>query len=107
MDKVDSRQIKCSDVTVFPGERRVAVKHMDIEFTTKEFDLLLHLVENKNRVFTREQLISSIWGYDYIGDTRAVDDLVKRIRKKLDEAGSILEITTVWGYGYKISEQAG
>ena len=72
--------------------------------TTKEYEFIFFLAKNKNRVFTREQLISNIWGYDYIGDTRAIDDLVKRVRKKIIDAGSALEITTVWGYGYKISE---
>jgi DNA-binding response OmpR family regulator len=101
------KQFKCNDVIIFLEERKVLVDKTEAELTTKEFELLLYLVENKNRVFTREQLISSIWGYDYIGDTRAVDDLVKRIRKKLGKAGSSLEITTVWGYGYKISGQGG
>lgn len=99
--------IKCEDITVFPEERKVEREGAEIELTAKEYDLLFHLIKNKNRVFTREQLLNGIWSYEYIGDTRAVDDLVKRLRRKLGDAGSRLQITTVWGYGYKISEQAG
>jgi len=98
------KEIKCQDVVLIPDERRLLKDGADIELTAKEYDFILYLVSNRNRVFTREQLINSIWGYDYIGDTRAIDDLVKRVRKKLCEAGSKLEIITVWGYGYKISD---
>ena len=92
------------DILIFPDERRIIKDKNEIELTTKEYEFIFFLVKNKNRVFTREQLISNIWGYDYIGDTRAIDDLVKRVRKKIIDAGSVLEITTVWGYGYKVSE---
>lgn len=95
-------EIGCRDILIFPDERRVCKGDLDIGLTSKEFDFLVYLVKNRNRVYTREQLITGIWGYDFIGDTRAVDDLVKRVRKKLLEAGSELEIVTVWGYGYKV-----
>ena len=94
----------CHDICIYTDERKVMKDEAEIELTAKEYDFLLYLVMNKNRVFNREQLITGIWGYDYVGDTRSVDDLVKRLRKKLDSAGSRLEITTVWGYGYKVSE---
>lgn len=97
-------EMKCEDIVLLPDERKVIKGNIEVEVTTKEYDLLYYLIKNKNRVFTREQLLNSIWSYEYIGDTRAIDDLVKRLRKKLGEAGSSLKITTVWGYGYKISE---
>jgi DNA-binding response OmpR family regulator len=100
-------ELKCQDIVIFPDERRVMKEAVEIELTSKEFEFLCYLVKNRNRVFTREQLIQNIWGYDYIGDTRAIDDLVKRVRKKLGEAGARLEIITVWGYGYKVSESVG
>jgi DNA-binding response OmpR family regulator len=100
-------ELKCQDIVIFPDERRVMKEAVEIELTSKEFEFLCYLVKNRNRVFTREQLIQNIWGYDYIGDTRAIDDLVKRVRKKLGEAGASLEIITVWGYGYKVSESVG
>jgi DNA-binding response OmpR family regulator len=103
-EKQQYNEIKCVDILIYPDERRIVKDKNEIELTTKEYEFIFFLVKNKNRVFTREQLIDNIWGYDYIGDTRAIDDLVKRIRKKIIEAGSSLEITTVWGYGYKISD---
>jgi len=102
--EIQKNEIACRDIVVFPDERRVTRNNTDIDLTAKEYDFLVYLVKNKNKVFTREQLINSIWGYDFIGDTRAIDDLVKRVRKKLEHESSTLEITTVWGYGYKISE---
>lgn len=97
-------ELKCHDILVLTDERRVLKADLDIELTAKEYDFILYLIKNKNRPFTREQLITAVWGYDYIGDSRSIDDLVKRVRKKLEQVGSLLEIKTVWGYGYKISE---
>lgn len=96
--------VKFCDLTILPDERRILKDNKDVELTTKEYDFLFCLIKGKNRVFTREQLISSIWGYDYIRDGRTIDDMVKRVRKKLAQTGSALEITTVWGFGYKVSE---
>jgi DNA-binding response OmpR family regulator len=95
-------ELRCVDIMVYPDERRILKDETELDLTPKEYDLLFFLIKNKNKVFTREQLINNIWGYDYIGDIRAIDDLVKKVRKKLSEAASILQITTVWGYGYKI-----
>ncbi|MBN1623977.1 MAG: response regulator transcription factor [Clostridia bacterium] len=81
----------------------VTVNGQEASFTEKEYELLLLFVSNPLRAFSREQLIDRIWGYEYIGDVRPVDDLVKRIRKKLRSYGSDMEISTVWGYGYKAS----
>lgn len=75
----------------------------NLEFPPKEFELLSYLAQNPNRVFTREQLLDRIWGYEYIGDTRTVDVHVKRIREKInkdDEWG----IRTVWSVGYKFGK---
>ena len=79
----------------------VAINGREASFTENEYELLLLFVSYPRRAFSREQLIDRIWGYDYIGDVRPVDDLVKRIRKKLRTYGSSMEIATVWGYGYK------
>lgn len=73
-------------------------KHMDMP--PKELELLYYLASNPNQVFTREQLLSSIWGYDYMGDTRTVDVHIKRLREKLNN-NSQWSIGTVWGIGYK------
>ena len=72
--------------------------HMDMP--PKELELLYYLASNPNQVFTREQLLSNIWGYDYMGDTRTVDVHIKRLREKLT-SNSSWNIGTIWGVGYK------
>lgn len=96
------KHVELRDLTLYPDERRVVCQGEEIAFTTKEFDLLNFFTQHLNKAFTREQLLSQVWGYDYVGDERAIDDLVKRLRKKLKAAGSECEIKTVWGYGYKV-----
>ena len=83
-----------------------SVNGKELDFTSKEYELLSMFIKNPRRAFSREYLINSIWGYDYIGDVRPVDDLVKRIRKKLKSTDSEMEISTVWGYGYKSTRGA-
>lgn len=72
----------------------------EIKMPPKEFELVYFLAGNKNRVFTREQLLCEVWGYDYPGDSRTVDVHIKRLREKL-EGGPNWNIETVWGVGYK------
>lgn len=71
-----------------------------IEMPPKELELLYFLASSPNQVFTREQLLDHIWGYEYIGDTRTVDVHIKRLREKIKDHGS-WALTTVWGIGYK------
>lgn len=98
-----TQDVQILDITIRPNERVVYKEGEPIELTIKEYDLFTFLATNRNMVFNRDQLLTAVWGQDFYGDSRSVDDLVKRIRKKLARAGSTLEITTVWGYGYKIS----
>jgi len=81
------------------NKRLVQINNKELKLTTLEFDLLLLFVKNKGRCFSREEIIKSIWGNDYYGTDRAVDDLVRRLRKKLKE----LRIEAVYGYGYRLS----
>ena len=74
----------------------------DIDLTSTEFKLLLHLAENRGCVQSREQLLQRVWGYNNIADTRTVDTHVTRLRGKLGEPGDIIK--TVRGFGYKIEE---
>ncbi len=78
----------------------VTYKGKELSFPPKEFELLYFLAQRPNQVFTRDQLLDKIWGYEYIGDTRTVDVHVKRIREKFDE-GESWGLKTVWGVGYK------
>ena len=77
----------------------------EVDLRTKEFDLLYYLVKHPKQVFTREQLLDSVWGYQFYGDERTVDVHIKRLRKKIgtDEQPFI---HTVWGVGYKFDETA-
>lgn len=99
---VQSDQIQLKDIILYPERRYLEKDGREIRLTAKEYDLLSFLMRNQNRSFTREHLIEAVWGYDYFGEDRIVDDLVKRIRKKLQNSDSQVEITTVWGYGYRL-----
>lgn len=93
--------IEIKNTTLSRTNRSVQVDGVPISLSVKEFDLIQLFMENHNRAFTRDQLLEKVWGYDSEGESRIVDDVIKRIRKKLSSAGSQLEILTVWGYGYK------
>ena len=92
----------CGDLTLRDEERRIVAGDRDLVLTAKEFELLAYLIRHRSRAFTREQLLTQVWGYEFIGDERAIDDLVKRLRKKIAGADAHAEIVTVWGYGYKL-----
>ena len=72
-----------------------------IEMPPKEFELLYFLAKNKNKVYTRDQLLDEIWGYEFFGDSRTVDVHIKRIREKIESEGKNWQLKTVWGVGYK------
>lgn len=79
------------------------IKGEVVDIPPKELELLYYLATNPNRVFTREQLLETVWGFDYFGDSRTVDVHVKRLREKLETAGENVnwQLKTVWGVGYK------
>jgi DNA-binding response OmpR family regulator len=78
-----------------------------VQLTGKEMDLLWHMASHPGRVFSREQLLESVWGYEYFGDTRTVDTHIKRIRHKLGvQEDGPWDIKTVWGVGYKFEVRA-
>lgn len=79
--------------------RKVTVKGENVILTLKEFDLLLFLAKHHGQVFSREDLLIRIWGYDYAGNARTVDTHIKTLRLKLKESGAFIK--TVWGIGYK------
>jgi len=94
----ETSRLKLNQLLIDRNERRIFWEGKEQNVTTKEFDMLLFLAENTNRAFSREELLLKIWGDDYFGSDRAVDDLVKRIRKKFTD----LPLETVWGYGYRL-----
>ncbi len=80
------------------GERTVYDDEVEIPLTNNEFELLCYFAENKNMVLSREQILNKVWGFDYFGSDRVVDDTIRRLRKKLAR----LSLDTVYGYGYKL-----
>ena len=87
-------------ITINLTNYSVLVDGLRVDMPPKELELLYFLASSPNQVFTREQLLDQIWGYEYIGDTRTVDVHIKRLREKIKDHGS-WGISTVWGIGYK------
>ncbi len=97
---------RCARCLEYPG-LKINLDNYTVEYNgtvtqmpPKELELLFYLASSPNQVFTREQLLNHIWGYDYIGDSRTVDVHIKRLRKKLHDTGD-WSLATVWGVGYK------
>ena len=87
------------EISLQKYELKLAGKAIDIP--PKELELLYFLASNCNRVFTRDQLLDKVWGFDYLGDSRTVDVHVKRLREKLQDVSDKWVLKTVWGVGYK------
>ncbi len=98
--KPKGKYVEYPDLVINLTNYSVEYKGKPVEMPPKELELLYFLASSPNQVFTREQLLDHIWGYEYIGDTRTVDVHVKRLREKLGEHPS-WAISTVWGIGYK------
>lgn len=84
------------------GRYQVTLSGQVVDLKPKEIQLLHFLLQNRNMVFSREQLLEKVWGYTYYGDTRTVDVHVKRLREKLERPENTWQIKTVWGVGYKL-----
>jgi len=98
--QADGKPIHRGDLTIDPVSREASVASRLLDLRTQEFDLLLTLVEQPGRVFSREQLLQLAWGFDFYGQTRTVDVHVAHLRKKIE--GSTVKIETVTGVGYKL-----
>lgn len=99
--KNTSKQLITYEDYTIDIDRRVVLEKdkKEIKLTTLEFDLLLLFVQNRNKCFSREEILNAVWGKDYFGTDRVVDDLVRRLRKKV----SGLNVNAVYGYGYRLS----
>ncbi|MFD0587054.1 response regulator transcription factor [Paenibacillus sp. GCM10027627] len=96
--------IKLGDLTIELRTRKVYRKDILIELTPREFELLVYLVENRNEEKSREDILSEVWGYDFIGETNLVDVYIRYLRQKLDKGYRHKLIHTVRGVGYMIKE---
>ena len=98
--KNDDKLVEYKDLIINQTNYSVTYMGQKVEMPPKELELLYFLASSPNHVFTREQLLDQIWGYEYIGDTRTVDVHIKRLREKLKD-NSEWKIATIWGIGYK------
>jgi two-component system response regulator CssR len=94
----DDADINIGEYIISKKQRLVFFKGEELQLTNKEFELLSYLIENKNNLISREQILINVWGSDYFGSDRVVDDTIRRLRKKVNQ----LIIETVYGYGYKL-----
>jgi DNA-binding response OmpR family regulator len=101
----DGEVLVFGNLKIDEKKRLVTVNDAPVELTAKEYDLLVKLAKNPGRPFTREQLLSSVWGYQYEGYSHTVNSHINRLRNKIERDPSAPEhIKTVWGYGYRFSE---
>lgn len=94
----DNKKINYKDYIIDIDKRMAFINEEDLNLTTLEFDLLYMFVTNKKKSFSRDDILNNIWGENYFGTDRVVDDLVRRLRKKMPE----LDINTIYGYGYRL-----
>ena len=93
------------EITVNESKRQAFKGEVPVELTMKEFDLILFLMKNPGRVYSRETLLDLVWGYDYLGDTRTVDVHIRRLREKLEQdPAHPVHIITKWGVGYYLAD---
>ena len=100
-EKESNKTVSFENLKISLNDYTVIYHGESLSFPPKELELLYFLAENKNQVFTREQLLDKIWGYEYVGDSRTVDVHIKRIREKLNKDDESWSIKTVHGVGYK------
>lgn len=95
------KEVNFENLSVNLTNYEMKVNGAAVDTPPKELELIYHLASNPNRVFTRDQLLDEVWGFDYYGDSRTVDVHVKRLREKLEGVSEKWELKTVWGVGYK------
>ena len=97
----EPREVRFDKLSINISNYELKVDGKLIDTPPKELELIYHLASNPNRVFTRDQLLDEVWGFDYYGDSRTVDVHVKRLREKLEGVSDKWSLKTVWGVGYK------
>ena len=95
------QEVKYDKLRINLTNYELEVNGVKIDTPPKELELIYHLASNPNRVYTRDQLLDEVWGFDYYGDSRTVDVHVKRLREKLENVSDRWSLKTVWGVGYK------
>ena len=100
-NKKQLQEVKYDKLRVNLTNYELEVNNVKIDTPPKELELIYHLASNPNRVYTRDQLLDEVWGFEYYGDSRTVDVHVKRLREKLENVSEEWSLKTVWGVGYK------
>ncbi len=100
-EKSAVKEVSYDKLTINLTNYELTVDGKQIDTPPKEMELIYHLASNPNRVYTRDQLLDEVWGFDYYGDSRTVDVHVKRLREKLENVSDQWSLKTVWGVGYK------
>ncbi len=100
-EKNDQDTLKFDNLEVSLQKYELKIGGKPVDIPPKELELLYFLASNVNRVYTRDQLLDKVWGYEYPGDSRTVDVHIKRLREKLDKASDKWTLRTIWGVGYK------
>ena len=100
-DQGKSKRLSFDGLVIDLDSYELEVRGKRIDTPPKELELLFHLASSPNRVFTRNQLLDEVWGFDYFGDSRTVDVHIKRLREKLEGVSDQWSLKTVWGVGYK------
>lgn len=103
--KQETKKLTLAELTVLPDSYQVFLGDQKIDMTSKEIDVLAFMVSNAGKVLTREHILNAAWGYEYCGDTRVVDTLIKRLRQKLCKEGVHVAIRSIYGVGYTIEEK--
>ena len=98
---IDDEVIKFDNIEISHQKYELKLRGKSVDIPPKELELLYFLASNYNHVFTRDQLLDKVWGFDYLGDSRTVDVHVKRLREKLEGVSDKWVLKTVWGVGYK------
>ena len=102
-----ARRLVFDRLTIDMDAFELTVDGKKVDTPPKEMELLFYLASSPNRVYTRNQLLDEVWGFDYFGDSRTVDVHVKRLREKLEGVSESWSLKTVWGVGYKFEVLAG
>ena len=99
--EMEVREVRYDKLSVNMTRYELKVDGKVVDAPPKELELLFYLASNPNRVYTRDQLLDEVWGFEYYGDSRTIDVHIKRLREKLEGVSDKWELKTVWGVGYK------
>jgi len=97
-----SEKIEIGVLRIDTGARRILINGEDVTFSPKEYDCLMYFVDNPNQALSREQILNRVWGFDYFGDDRTVDTVIKRLRKKLEGEGRRIQTVRSVGYRFEV-----